>query len=95
MARERLAEGNVKTTLKIALDYAQKSRERNTQAKVFTDIGEKRGQNWPEKMPIFVLQFPGKVATRNFTENPPQVPRGRKQNSFRARLSELGGGPKL
>ena len=41
-------------------------------------------------LPIFVLRFPGKVAARNFTKDPRQIPGAMKQNSFTERLWELG-----
>ena len=48
-------------------------------------------QIWQRFLPIFVLPFPGKVGARNFTKNPRPVSRPTKQNSFTARLWELGG----
>ena len=43
-------------------------------AKHFADMGEKRSDYWAIFSPIFVLQFLGKVGTRNFTRNPRQIP---------------------
>ena len=45
--------------------YAEKS---EILAKVFADMGEKRGENLAKNFAGFVLQFPGKVAARNFTK---------------------------
>ena len=47
---------------------------------------------WRKILQIFALEFPGKVAARNFTKNPPHFPRETKHNSFTARFWE-GGAP--
>ena len=57
--------------------------ESEIQVKFFADTGEKRGGGKRNILQIFVLEFPGKVAARNFTKNPPHFPRGTKQNSLR------------
>ena len=72
------------------LSYAAKPQS-EILLKCFADVGEKCGENLAKNFsPILVLQFPGEVAARNFTKNCRQIRLGVKQNSFTARLWELG-----
>ena len=63
-------------------------------AKLFADTGEKRGELFSKIFADFVLQFPGKVAARNFTKNLPTFHEKKKQNSFTVRFWEWEG-PRL
>ena len=76
----------------IAKGYDHDPRERNS-VEIFRDTGEKRGPAtfWRKMLQTFILEFPGKVAARNFAKNPPHFPRGTKQTSFTARFMGAGG----
>ena len=63
--------------------------------KFFKETDAKRGAILAKFSVDFVLQFPGKVATRNFTQIPPHIRTSNStwlnQNSFTAKLWELVG----
>ena len=66
------------------------SPESDIQAKFVADRGV--AKFWQTSLQIFVLEFPGKVAARNFAKNLRHCPRGTKQNSSRRDSGGGGGG---
>ena len=70
--------------------YAAKPRERNS-GEMFSPTWPKNVvKSWQNFLPVFGLQFPGKVVAEDFTKNRRQIPRAMKQKSLTARLWELG-----
>ena len=64
-------------------------------AKFFEEIGEKCGEILRNFSQIFVLQFPGKMAAKNFTKDPAHFPRCTKLSFFTAATLGASGPNKI
>ena len=53
--------------------------ESEIQAKFIADTGEKSSEISAKNIADYALEFPGKVAARNFTKNPPHFHEGPNQ----------------